>query len=121
FFDIKPDIFHGYFKISKLISDTTNIVFLENQPDKSFLYASNMYKGIFSEERFIKEYIPVVIVGKIDKYYQTYVNVDYIKYLREHNFKVIEVAQVHEKYDLSTIPVNEQKVIFLFYHCFTIS
>lgn len=112
FFDIKPDIFHGYFKISKLINDTTHIVFLENVPDKSFLFSSNMYKGIFSEKRFIKEYIPVVIVGTIDDYYQTYAHVDYIKYLKEHAFKVIEVNRVNENYDFSTIPVSGQNTIF---------
>jgi len=107
FFDLKPDIFHGYFKISRLINDTTDIVFLENEPNKSFLFASNMYKGIFSVERFIQNYKPVVIAGNIDQYYQTYAHVDYIKYLKNNGYKVIEVDRKYKNFDLSTIPVKE--------------
>ena len=92
FFQMKPDVFHGYFKTSSFVYAPGELSLLENEPDFENAYVSRMYKQLFMDPDFIASYKPVVI-GEGIPYLKTYANVDFIEELRANGYKVVEIPR----------------------------
>lgn len=92
FFQMKPDVFHGYFKTSSFVNTPDDSSLLENEPGFEQAYVSRMYKQLFTDPHFIATYKPVII-GDGGPYLKTYAHVEFIERLKNKGYKVVELSR----------------------------
>lgn len=89
FYKQSPDIFHGYFRLSAFVDSPEDEAVYENTSGFKNSFACKVYKNIFSEKRFISEYLPVIISRPgSNLFLKTYCNRKFVAELLENNFKV---------------------------------
>ncbi len=92
FFEMQPDIFHGYFKTSYFVDSPEDQALLENEPGFEKAYVSRMYKQLFREPGFVDAYKPVIIGDKAP-YLKTYASATFIEELRANDYTVVELQR----------------------------
>jgi arabinofuranosyltransferase len=86
----KPEVFHGYKKISAFVESPNDTTILENDPDFINMHVFRLYKKIFMDEDFRKNYFPAIISrAGSDLYLKSYFNVDLIKKLESRGYTVV--------------------------------
>lgn len=99
FYEIAPDIFHGYTHgskvLSKFLTSPENVTLDFEDSDFEDSFVNKLFKGIFSTEEFNVTYAPVIIYNPDvpQFYYQTFVHVDYLPVLREYGYEVVTLKQ----------------------------
>jgi len=112
FFELDPEVFHAYKKISFFIENDSIGGLLEDSGHKSYRFVNNMYKDLMDDEDFISTYFPV-IVDNNDLIYTTYMHRDYIKYLKKEGIDVkIRTSEKREDLKLfNMIKTNDRPMI----------
>lgn len=94
FYEIAPDIFHGYSHGSKVLSvflTSPYVITLDvDSPDFEESFVNRLFKGIFATEEYKTNYKPVIIYNPDipDFYYQTFVHINYLSILEEHGYEI---------------------------------
>jgi arabinofuranosyltransferase len=85
----KPEVFHGYKKISAFVSVLSDTAILENDPDFINMHVYRLYKRIFFDEQFRKNYTPAVISRQgSNLFLKSYFTFEVIEKLQEKGYTV---------------------------------
>jgi arabinofuranosyltransferase len=93
FYELAPDIFHGYSKLSYFTTSTSDTTLLENKAGFLDSFASNMYKDIFDDQDFRNQYKRVIIAKPKDGLFlKTFCKASYIQTLERSGLEVFPLT-----------------------------
>lgn len=89
FYSQKPEVFHGYKKISGFVKSPNDTTILENDPGFADMYVFRLYKKIFTDREFRLNYHPVVVSHPASSLYlRSYFSTEFIRKLQSHGYYV---------------------------------
>jgi hypothetical protein len=108
FYELQPDIFHGYWRISSFVPGLDNNTLPQTAPDFLESFPSDLYKDIFADDQFTKMYKPVLIEDPQTKLIlQTYVKTTFIPELKDNGYNVVERYWLNSKKQYEEVMLTE--------------